>query len=348
MRFYKCSRMFVCGVDLHCQSLYVCIMDREQNILVHRNVRSQNTDYLLKLLDPFRHDLVVAAESGFTWYWLADFCAQHGIEFQLGHALYMKAIHGAKSKNDRIDSEKIAKLTMAGMLPMAYVYPKKNRALRDLLRRRFHFARLCSGHAVHTRTVNSQYNLDPIGAINTAKIRENLIPPRFEDPCSRRSVALDIETIAFLDAMVGKVEKEIDASVWKENPREMEILQSIRGIGPILSQTILLEAGTIDRFSSHQQFASYCRLVKCAHESGGKKLGCGGAKIGNPYLKFAFTEAAIMAARYNPNIGKYLERMEKKHGKGKAKIILAHKIARAVYYMLKNGTAFDEQRFLSH
>ena len=78
----------------------------------------------------------MAAECMFTWYWLADVCAAEGIPFVLGHALAMKAIHGGKAKNDRIDSHKIAVLLRGGMLPQAYVYPAAMRSTRDLIRRR--------------------------------------------------------------------------------------------------------------------------------------------------------------------------------------------------------------------
>ena len=95
-----------------------------------------------------------------------------------------------------------------------------------------------------------------------------------------------------------------------------------------------------------QDFVSYCRLVKCAKESAGKRYGTAGPKMGNAYLKWAFSEAAVLFLRNNPQGQKYLTRLEKKHGKGKALTVLAHKLARAVYYMLQRKTAFDMQHFL--
>ena len=79
--------------------------------------------------------MVVAVACIFTWYWLADLCAQEGSPFVLGHALYMNAIQGGTAKNDTIDAQKIALLLRGGMLPQAYVYPAAMRATRDLLRR---------------------------------------------------------------------------------------------------------------------------------------------------------------------------------------------------------------------
>ncbi|WP_425614250.1 transposase [Anatilimnocola sp. NA78] len=95
----------------------------------------------------------------FAWYWLADLCAEEKIPFVLGHALYMKAIHGGKSKNDKIDSHKIALLLKGGMLPLAYAYPKKMRATRDLLRRRTKLVRVRSEALAHVQNTVSQYNL---------------------------------------------------------------------------------------------------------------------------------------------------------------------------------------------
>jgi transposase len=120
--------------------MYVCLGNHAGEVLLHRNMKAA-PEPLLKAIAPYREGLVVAVECMFTWYWLADLCAQEGIAFVLGHALYMKAIHGGKAKNDKIDSQKIAVLLRGGMLPQAYVYPAEMRATRDLLRRRIHLTR---------------------------------------------------------------------------------------------------------------------------------------------------------------------------------------------------------------
>ena len=134
MRFYNRQHRHYCGIDLHVKTMYVCILDATGQTLVHRNVKS-TPEALLEIVAPYREDLVVAAECVFTWYWLADLCAAEGIAFVLGHALAMKAIHGGKAKNDKIDSHKIAVLLRGGLLPQAYVYPAAMRATRDLIRR---------------------------------------------------------------------------------------------------------------------------------------------------------------------------------------------------------------------
>src|SRR5580765_5202259 len=110
---------------------------------------------------PFRNGLVVGCECMFAWYWLADLCEDESIPFTLGHALYMKAIHGGKAKNDKIDAAKIAGLLRGGMFPMAFVYPRDMRETRDLLRRRTFFVRQKAQLIAHIQNTNSQYNLPP-------------------------------------------------------------------------------------------------------------------------------------------------------------------------------------------
>jgi transposase len=157
MRFYTKQHPFYCGIDLHARTLYVCILNQEGEIMFHRQVKA-SPEALLKSITPYRDGIVIAVECMFTWYWLADLCAQEGIPFVLGHALYMKAIHGGKAKNDRIDAHKIAVLLRGGMLPQAYVYPAAMRATRDLLRRRMHFMRKRAELLTHIHNTNSQYN----------------------------------------------------------------------------------------------------------------------------------------------------------------------------------------------
>lgn len=150
MRFYTKSHQWYCGIDLHARTMYVCILNRDGEIMLHRNMKT-NPETFLKAIAPYRDDLVVAVECMFTWYWLADLCVQEDIEFVLGHAQYMKAIHGGKAKNDRIDARKIAVLLRGGMLPQSYAYPAKMRATRDLMRRRLNLVRQRAERLTHIR-----------------------------------------------------------------------------------------------------------------------------------------------------------------------------------------------------
>ncbi len=346
MRFYKPTTKYCCGVDLHNRNLYVCVVDRDGEIHCHRSMRSKGRE-LLRVIEPFQGDVTVAVECTFAWYWVADLCRQHDIPFALGHALYMKAIHGAKKKNDRVDSEKIARLTAANLLPMAYVYPWENRATRDLLRRRLRFVRQRADLYTHVHHLNTQSHLDPIGRDVKSRPRRMALPERFSDPEVRMSVQANLTMIEQLDEVIEQLEKHILAKAKGRFQKELAALQSIPGVGPITALTILYEMDTVKRFDSRQQFASYARLVKCLHESDGKTYGYGGKKMGNAYLKWAFSEAAVFAVEWSQPVEKLYNRLARKHGKGKARTLLAHKLGRAVYYMLLRGQVFDLERFLN-
>jgi transposase len=346
MRFYTKQHPFYCGIDLHARTMYLCILDQAGETLVHRNMTA-TPEALLKAIAPYRDQIVLAAECMFTWYWLADLCAEHGIPFVLGHALYMKAIHGGKAKNDKIDAHKIAVLLRGGMLPQAYVYPAEMRATRDLLRRRMHLARKRGELLAHVQNTNSQYHLPAIGKKIAYKTNRDGVAERFADPAVHKSIEVDLALITYYDELLRDVELTIVKTAKHHDAQTLYLLQTVPGIGTILSLVLLYDIHQIDRFPRVQDFASYCRLVKCAKESAGKRSGTSGTKIGHAHLKWAFSEAAVLFLRDNPAGQKFLTRLEKKHSKGKALTILAHKLARAVYYMLKHKTAFDMAKFLN-
>ena len=130
MNYHKMTTDYACGVDLHSREMYICVTDRDGNVHLHKNIKGNNLDYFLKLITPWRDDITVACESTFNWYFLSDFCDECGIPFVIGHALYMKHIHGGKAKNDRIDSKKIAYLLKSNLLPLGYAYPPHLRSCR--------------------------------------------------------------------------------------------------------------------------------------------------------------------------------------------------------------------------
>ena len=346
MRFYTTQHKFYCGIDLHTNKMYLCVLDQEGVTCLHRNIRTRPETFL-RMIEPFREDIVVCAECMFSWYWLADLCADENIPFVLGHALYMRAIHGGKSKNDKIDSHKIAALLRGGLIPMAYVYPRKMRPTRDLMRRRNHLMRKRAELLAHIQNTASQYNLQaPLGRIAKAKNRENLLE-RFDDPAVQMSVAANLDMIETYDRVLAVLEQEIVKSAKEHDPTAYALLKTIPGVGRIIALNLLYEIEDISRFPRVQDFASYCRLVKCAKESNGKKYGSAGKKIGNAHLRWAFSEAAQLFLKGNEQGQRYLQKIASKHGKGKALSILAHKLGRAVYFMLKNNQGFDMNRFLA-
>jgi transposase len=346
MRFYNQTHRFYCGVDLHARTLYLCILDQAGTVVLHRNLQAEPAAFR-EAISPFRDGLVVACECMFAWYWLADLCAAEGIPFVLGHALYMKAIHGGKAKNDKLDALKIATLLRGGMLPQAYVYPKGMRETRDLLRRRMFLVHKRAEALAHIQNTNSQYNLPPFGqkliyASNHAALA---VAERFTDPSVKKSVAVDLDFIDHLDQSLGALELYLTRTAKVDDVHTYERLRTIPGVGKILALVLLYEIHDIRRFPTVGAFLSYARLVRPDHESAGKKHGFGPKKIGNAHLRWAFGEAVCLFLRQSEQAKCWLARKAKPHGKGKALAILAAKLGRAVYHLLRKGQPFDAQRF---
>src|SRR5919198_3901401 len=253
----------------------------------------------------------------------------------------MRAIHGGKAKNDKIDSHKIAVLLRSGMLPQAYVYPAQRRATRDLLRRRTHLRRKRAELLAHVQNTNSQYHRPELGKKIAYKANRDGVAERFANPAVQKSIEVDLALITHYDQLLTDLELSIVKAATHHDANTLYLLQTVPGIGKLLSLVLLYEIHDIARFPRVQDVVSYCRLVKSAKESAGKRYGTSGSKIGNAHLKWAFSEAAVLFLRDNPAGQKYLTRLEKQHGQGKALTLLAQKLGRAVYYMLKRQQAFD-------
>jgi transposase len=278
--------------------MYVCILSQDGEMLVHRHMKAAPQPFL-KAIAPYRDGLVVAVEGLFTWYGLADLCAQEEIPFGLGHALYMKAMHGGKAKNANIDSQKIATLLRGGMLPKAYVYPAGMRATRDLLRRRTHLMRKRAELLAHVQNTHSPYNLPEIGKHIAYQANREGVAERFDDPAVQKTIEVDLDLITYDDRMLSDLELFISKTAQQHDANTLYLLHTVPGIGKILSLVLLYEIHQSDRFPRGQDFASYCRLVTCAKESGGNRVGTSGNKIGNAHLKWALSEAATLFLRGN-------------------------------------------------
>jgi transposase len=346
MRFYKQSHQFYCGIDLHARTMYLCVFDHAGTKRLHRELPS-NAERLLEALAPYREGLVVAAECMFAWYWVADLCAKEGIPFVLGHALYMKAIHGGKAKNDKIDAEKIAELLRGGNLPQAYVYPHGLRETRDLLRRRMHLVHKRAEMITHIQTTNAQYNLPAFGQkLIYAKNRQALrVAERFQDPSVKKSMEVNLALVDCYEELIADLELYLERTVKVDDAQTYYLLKTIPGVGKILGLILLYEIHDIRRFETVGDFISYARLVRPVHESAGKKHGYGQKKIGNAHLRWALGEAATLFLRESDEAKRFVARLEKKRGKGKALGILSAKLGRSVYWMLRRQQAFDVKRF---
>src|SRR5262249_18074966 len=243
----------------------------------------------------------------------------------------------------------VAALVRGGIPPPASLYPKRLRKTRDPLRKRTFLAPKRAEAPVPLTNTNSQYNLPPFSkklayAANRAELN---LPDRFTDPSVRKNVELDLALIDTYDEQVGAVELYLTRTAKVDDPQAYARLRSVPGIGPVLALVLLYEIHAIRRFPEVGQFLSYARLVRCTHESAGKKQGTGGNKIGNAHLKWAFSEATCLLLRESESAKRWLARREKKHGKARALGALAARLGRAVYHLLRKQEVFDSERFFA-
>jgi transposase len=344
------NQEYCCGVDLHAREMFLCIMDRMGKVLFHKNMAC-TVESLQRALKPFQGKIAVGVESTFNWYWLGDACHKMGVPFYLGHALYMKAVHGGKQKDDKIDSHAIANLMRIQSFPEAYAYPEAMRTTRDLLRRRAYYVRIRASAYAHIRNTFTQFGfLDVVRKDLLRKSTRMSLPEQLSAyPCASISIAQDLQSVETCDDIIDKLEQEAVRYAKHHDQPMYQLLQTIPGVGMVLALVIMYEIHTIGRFSSPQHFSSYCRLVRAQRRSAGKNVGGDGAKgkIGNPYLKWAFSEIIVSAQRYSEPIRQYYEKLKAKFGPARSKSVIAHRFGVAVYYMLKHGKGFDERIFIS-
>src|SRR5262249_29767459 len=202
------------------------------------------------------------------WYWLADRCEQEKVRLVVGHAYYMKLIHSAKAKNDRIDAHKIARLLKGGNFPLSYAYLNGMRETRDLLRRRTFLVRHRAGLIPHLQILNAQSNLPPFPKklSHPGHRLEMDVAARFSDPSVQKSAACDLALIDCLDGQSADLELYLTRTAKVDDIQTSHRLRTIPGVGPVLALILLYEIHDISRFASAGQFLSSARLVRCSHE----------------------------------------------------------------------------------
>jgi transposase len=334
-------------VDLHARSLFLCALDRDGQERFARNLPAAPAPFL-RAVQPLRDGLVVGCECMHCWYWLADTCRTHDIPFALGHAGAMKAVHGSKTKCDRHDAQAIARLLKGGNFPLASAYPHQRRGLRDRLRARLRLARQRAELYGHVHTARRQADLPPVSSDVKYKSQRAASTADIADPFARRRVEAHLALLEPPDTAIRRLEAEIEDAAQEHYPTELAVPQSTPGVGAILPLTILLEIDAIARFDTRQQFCSYARLRGATQESAAKRTGVGNRKAGNAWLKWAFSEAAVLSAQKDERIGRLLERPASRLGQPKALSALAHKLGRAFYRMLHTRGVFDVNRCVRH
>jgi len=328
-----------CGIDLHATNSWLCVIDSEGRRLMERRVPNR-LETICDRLEPYREELSgVAVESTFNWYWLVDGLSERGYPVRLANPGAMKRYEGLKYSDDRHDAHWLAEMLRLGVLPTGYIYPKATRPVRDLLRHRL---RLVRNRTARLVTVSGVIARETGRRLVGNELKRLTIPELAALGLSRETTLVlssSLEIVGLLDEKVLEVEKAVLRRV-KDRP-ELTLLRTVGGIGPILAWTILLETGGIERFRSVGRYVSYARLVRAERRSNERKKGEGNRKNGNVYLSWAYSEAAEFARRFQPEARRFFDRKQARTHLLVAYRALAHKLARACYFILRDRVAYD-------
>lgn len=327
------------GIDLHSNNHVVVVMNEEDRVLYRKRLRNE-LDAVLEVLTPFAQDLSgVVVESTYNWYWLVDGLMEHGYRVRLANPGAIQQYSGLKHADDTSDAHWLANLLRLGILPTGYIYPKEQRPLRDLLRKRSHLVHQRTSNVLSIQNLFARNTGRRLSANGVKRLTDADVDEMLATPDLALAVQSSLAVIKALNASIKALEK---TALNKARLRdEFQHLQTVPGIGAVLGLTILLEVGDIQRFPSVGDFASYARCVGGARVSNGKKKGAVNTKNGNKHLGWAFVEAAFHAIRLNETIQRYYQRKAARTHPMVARKTIAHKLARACYHMLRDGTDFD-------
>jgi len=330
------------GIDLHSNNQVVTLVDAGGTVVYRRRLRN-DLEAVLAALEPYRDQLLgLAVESTFNWYWLVDGLMEAGHRVHLANPGAMKQYSGLKHGDDDSDAAWLAQMLRLGLLPEGYIYPKAERGVRDLLRQR--------GRLVQQRTAQILSLQNQVHRSTGLRLSGTTIKRASEEEAASwvgdREVALsltsNLSVLRCLDQQVTVLERAVLTQV-KERP-EYVGMQTVPGVGKILALTVVLETGDVRRFAAVGNYASYCRCVGTQRISNGKRKGKGNVRNGNRYLAWAFIEAAHFAVRYSEPIRRFHQRKEARTHPLVALKTVAHKLARASYYILRDGVPFELAR----
>lgn len=331
-----------CGIDLHSNNAYYVITNKAGERLMSKRLPN-NLETVLSHLAPFKKRLVsVAVESTFNWYWLVDGLMANGYPVRLANPSAMVQYEGLKEANDKTDSFFLCEQQRLGLLPTGHIYPKEERPIRDLLRRRALF--------VHQRTaqvLSLQSMIHRISGVKTdlkslLRLKPEELADLLKDEDSMFTATQNIQTINFLTLRIKAIEERVLGKI--ELRPEYERLISIPGVGKILAMTIMLETGDIRRFPSDGDYTSYCRGARAVHTSNEKKKADHNQKNGNKYLAWAFVEAAHHCVGACPEARVFYDRKKSKKNGAVATKSLAAKLSKAAFFIMRDQVMFDKKK----
>ena len=330
------------GVDLHSNNNYVGIVNEANAVLFKKQLPNDLTT-VLSVLEPFRKDLAgIVVESTFNWYWFVDGLMDNGYKVHLANPAAIRQYEGLKNIDDKRSALWLANMLRLGILPTGYIYPKEERPIRDLLRKRLHLVRHRSSHILSIKNIMSRSLGLRMKSDAVKKLTENEVHELFSEAHLFLAVNASVTIMRQLTHQVDQIEKAVLAKARLR--KEFRGLLTLPGIGDILGLTIMLEAGDIKRFPEVGDYSSYCRCVKSTRSSNGRIKGEGNRKNGNRYLSSAYVEGAHIAKRYYPIINRYYQKKLSQTNEAVAIKAISNKLARASYYILRDQVAYDEKK----
>jgi len=318
------------------------VINELDEIIFQRRLANELTEILLALA-PFQNQIsVVVVESTFNWYWLIDGLQDAGYRVQLANTTAIKQYSGLKHADDKSDARWLAHLARLDLLSTGYIYPREQRALRDLLRKRTRLvqqrtANILSLQNILQRNTGRRFTTSALLTLDTLEIERQI-----ENPNQVLAMSATLRVLRCLEHEIKQLEQVVLRQI-KPHPA-FKPLRGVCGIGDVLTQTILLETGEISRFPAVGNYASYCRTVGSRHLSNNKLKGRGNRKNGNRYLAWAFVEAANFAIRYYPEVKSYYQKKAARTHRIVALKTVAHKLARASYYVMRDRVPFELKR----
>lgn len=331
------------GFDLHSSNSYVGIIDENAKRVFSRKLPNDPA-VIMDTLRPFKNDIAdIAVESTYNWYWLVDLLMAEGYKVHLANPSAIQKYTGLKYSDDRHDAFWLAEMLRLGILPEGYIYPKEERPVRDLLRKRGHLVKLRTSLIISLQNIVSRNNGVKLKVGDVKALKTDRVAPLLaanEDLALAGKVSK--ESIDFLTRQIKAIEHGVEKKVKLREPYES--LLAVPGIGKILAITIMLETGPISRFDKVGNFVSYCRKVSSKWVSNEKSKGKGNKKSGNKYLAWAFSEAAEIARRLHDESRGYYNRKMRKTNFMTAHNALAHKLARAAYYIMRDHVPFMPEK----
>lgn len=330
------------AIDLHSNNGVLSVIDDNDRVRYEHRLPNE-LPAVLSALEPFRDELVgVAVESTYNWYWLVDGLIEHGHRPRLVNTAAVPQYEGLKFGNDHSDSRHLAHLMRLGILPEGFIYPRNQRAVRDLFRQRMRLVQQSTRLIHSVQCAWSRRSGGRLAANAFRHLREAQLDEVFTDPMERLAVSSQVAVWNVLQQQIARVEKAALARL-KDSPA-LAAVRTVDGIGEVLGGTIVLETGPIERFASVGEYASYCRMVESKRLSNGKLKGRGNVRCGNRYLAWAYMEAANFAIRYNEAASRWYQRKLARRSLVLARKALAHKLARTCYFLMRDGGTFDAQR----